>query len=357
MYIDRRKSREVKIGNKIIGGENPILIQSMASTKTHDVEATVKQILALEEAGCEIIRVAVPTKEDALALKEIKKHINIPLVADIHFDYRLALLSIENGVDKLRINPGNIGSIDKIKEVVNACKEKNIPIRIGVNSGSLERDIVDKYGGVTPSGIVESAKRHVDILESLDYRNIVLSLKSSNVPFAIDSYKKISELCDYPLHLGITEAGTLRVGTIKSAVGIGSILSQGIGDTLRVTLTSDPIEEIQVAKDILQSLGLRSFGVNLISCPTCGRTEIPLIDIATEIEKEISHLKMNISVAVMGCVVNGPGEAKEADIGIAGGKGRGIIFKKGQVLKTCDEKDLKDELLKEIYKLKEEMGE
>lgn len=357
MYIDRRKTREVKIGDKIIGGDNPILIQSMTSTKTYDIEGTVKQILNLEEAGCEIIRVAVPNKNDALAIKEIKKEINIPIVADIHFDYRLALMSIESGVDKLRINPGNIGDIDKIKEVVNACREKNIPIRIGVNSGSLEREIVDKYGGVTPRGIVESAKKHIDILESLDYRNIVLSLKSSNVPFAIESYRQISSLCDYPLHLGITEAGTLKKGTIKSAVGIGSLLSQGIGDTLRVTLTSDPIEEIGVAKDILQSLGLRTFGINLISCPTCGRTEIPLIEIATEVEKEIEHLKMDISVAVMGCVVNGPGEAKEADIGIAGGKGKGIIFKKGEILKTCDEKDLKDELLKEIFKMYENLGE
>ncbi|MFV0520628.1 MAG: flavodoxin-dependent (E)-4-hydroxy-3-methylbut-2-enyl-diphosphate synthase [Lachnospirales bacterium] len=355
--MDRRKTREVKIGDKIIGGDNPILIQSMTSTKTYDIEGTVKQILNLEEAGCEIIRVAVPNKNDALAIKEIKKEINIPIVADIHFDYRLALMSIESGVDKLRINPGNIGDIDKIKEVVNACREKNIPIRIGVNSGSLEREIVDKYGGVTPRGIVESAKKHIDILESLDYRNIVLSLKSSNVPFAIESYRQISSLCDYPLHLGITEAGTLKKGTIKSAVGIGSLLSQGIGDTLRVTLTSDPIEEIGVAKDILQSLGLRTFGINLISCPTCGRTEIPLIEIATEVEKEIEHLKMDISVAVMGCVVNGPGEAKEADIGIAGGKGKGIIFKKGEILKTCDEKDLKDELLKEIFKMYENLGE
>ncbi len=355
MYIERKLTKEIKIGNKIIGGNNPILIQSMTSTKTYDVKATVEQIHKLTEAGCEIIRVAVPTEKDALALKEIKKEIDIPLVADIHFDYRLALKSLENGVDKLRINPGNIGDINKIREVVNACKDKNIPIRIGVNAGSLERDIVDKYKGVKPEGIVESAMRHVKILEDLDYRNIAISLKSSNVPFAINSYKKISDLVDYPLHVGITEAGTLKKGTIKSAVGIGSILSQGIGDTIRVTLTSDPIEEIYVAKDILQSLGLRNFGINLVSCPTCGRTEIPLIDIATEVEKEISHLNLNISVAVMGCVVNGPGEAKEADIGIAGGKGKGIIFKKGEILKTCDEKDLKDELLKEIFKMNDEL--
>ncbi len=355
MYIERKKTREIQIGNKIIGGDNPILIQSMTSTKTHDVKATVEQIHKLTEAGCEIIRVAVPTEKDAMAIKEIKKEISIPLVADIHFDYRLALKSIENGVDKLRINPGNIGDIKKVQTVVNACKDKNIPIRIGVNAGSLEREIVDKYGGVKPEGIVESAMKHVRILEDLDYRNIAISLKSSNVPFAISSYKKISELVDYPLHVGITEAGTLKKGTIKSAVGIGSILSSGIGDTIRVTLTSDPIEEIYVAKDILQSLGLRNFGINMVSCPTCGRTEIPLIDIATEVEKEIEHLKLNISVAVMGCVVNGPGEAKEADIGIAGGKGKGVIFKKGEILKTCDEKDLKDELLKEIFKMNDEL--
>ncbi|MFV0440047.1 MAG: flavodoxin-dependent (E)-4-hydroxy-3-methylbut-2-enyl-diphosphate synthase [Lachnospirales bacterium] len=350
----RRKTRVVQIGDKFIGGDNPILIQSMTSTKTRDVEATVKQIKGLAEAGCEIVRVAVPTMEDALAIKEIKKQISIPLVADIHFDYKLALKSIEMGVDKLRINPGNIGSKEKVAEVVKACKEKNIPIRIGVNSGSLEKELIDKYGGVTPSGIVESAMKHVEILQELDYHNIVLSLKSSNVPFAIESYKKISELVDYPLHIGITEAGTLKKGTIKSAVGIGSILSQGIGDTIRVTLTSDPVEEIYVAKDILQSLDLRTFGINLISCPTCGRTEISLIELAKSVEKEIENLDMNITVAVMGCVVNGPGEAKEADIGIAGGKGVGLIFKKGEFFKRCEEKDLKAELVKEIYSMYEE---
>ncbi len=351
MYKKRKKTNEIKIGGLTIGGNNPIRIQSMTNTDTRDVDATVKQINELVEAGCEIVRVAVPDEEAGNAIKEIKKRINVPLVADIHFDYRLALLAIENGVDKLRINPGNIGSRDKIEILVNACKEKNIPIRIGVNSGSLEQHLVDKYNGVSVDGIVESAMNNVKILEELGFYNIVLSLKASNVPFAMEAYSKISKLVDYPLHLGITEAGTLQKGTIKSSVGIGSMLAMGIGDTFRVSLTANPVEEIYVAKDILQSLELRTFGVDIVSCPTCGRTEIDLIGIANEINNKLKNLDVNMKVAVMGCVVNGPGEAKEADIGIAGGKGKGIIFKKGELFKTCLESELKDELLKEIYKM------
>lgn len=342
---NRKNTRAIKIGNKIIGNGNPILIQSMTNTQTQNVEETVKQIHELEEIGCEIIRVAVPNIESAEALKEIKKQINIPLVADIHFDYRLAILSMENGVDKIRINPGNIGKLENVEKVVKVAKEKNIPIRVGVNSGSLEKELIEKYNGVTPDGLVESAINNAKIIESFGYNNIVLSLKASNVPFALESYEKVAMLTDYPLHIGITEAGTLYKGNMKSAVGLGAILSRGIGDTIRVSLTASPLEEIESAKEILQSLGLRTFGVEYTSCPTCGRTEIDLISIAKEVEEKTKNLKKNIKIAVMGCVVNGPGEAREADYGIAGGKGVGIIFKKGILVKKVDESQLVDELI------------
>ena len=350
-YIDRKLTKEIRIGDLKIGGTNQIVIQSMNNTDTRDVKSTVEQIKRLEDAGCEITRVAVLDREAAECLKDIKKQIKIPLVADIHFDYRLALESMENGIDKLRINPGNIGDIEKIKLVVSKAKERDIPIRIGVNSGSLEKDIVEKYGKVTPDGLVESALRHVKILEDLDYDNIVVSLKSSNVQLSIKAHSLISELIDYPLHIGITESGTSYSGSIKSAVGIGSILSRGIGDTIRVSLTTDPVEEIKCAKDILKSLGLRKFGVEFISCPTCGRTQIDLVKLANEVEEKCSNINKNIKVAIMGCVVNGPGEAKEADIGVCGGKGVGIIIKKGEVVKRVNEEELVESLIDEINKL------
>lgn len=349
MYRDHTKV--VQIGNKKIGGGNPILIQSMTNTKTEDVEATVRQILELEAAGCDIIRCAVPTMEAAQALKEIKKQIHIPLVADIHFDYRLAIAAMENGADKIRINPGNIGSTDRIQAVVDVAKERNIPIRVGVNSGSLEKELVEKYGGVTPQGLVESALKHVKILEKYDFHDIVVSIKASDVPFSLEAYRILSESIPYPIHVGITEAGTVYIGTIKSAVGIGAILAMGIGNTIRVSLTGDPVEEVRAAKEILKCLGLRKFGIELISCPTCGRTQIDLISIANEVEKRCASIKKDIKVAVMGCVVNGPGEAKEADIGIAGGNGVGILFKKGELIRKVDESQLVDALMEEIDKL------
>lgn len=350
-FIKRRKTRVVKIGNVLIGGDNPVAIQSMCNTKTSDVEATVKQILELEEAGCEIIRVAVPDMEAAEAISEIKKRIHIPLVADIHFDYRLALKAIENGVDKLRINPGNIGGEDRVKAVVEAAKAKNIPIRIGVNSGSLEKEILEKYGEVTPEGLVESALRHVRILEKLDFYDIVISIKASNVPFSLETYSLLSKEVDYPIHLGITESGTAWSGTIKSAVGIGAILAMGIGDTIRVSLTGDCVDEVRVAKAILKDLGLRKFGIEFVSCPTCGRTCIDLIGLANKVEERCKNIDKDIKVAVMGCAVNGPGEAREADIGVAGGKGYGLIFKKGEILKKLPEEELLDALMEEIEKL------
>lgn len=350
-YIKRKETKVVKIGNEYIGGSNKILIQSMCNTDTRDIKSTVNQISLLEDAGCEIIRVAVPDMEAANALKEIKSKIKIPLVADIHFDYRLALKAIENGIDKLRINPGNIGNYERVKEVVNSAKERNIPIRIGVNSGSLEKDILNKYKAVTPEGLVESALKHIDMLEGLDYENIVISIKASNVQFTIKSYRLLSEKVNYPLHLGITESGTVFSGSIKSAVGIGAILSMGIGDTIRVSLTGNPVEEIKTAKEILKSIGLRKFGIEFISCPTCGRTEIDLISIAEKVEKQCININKNIKVAVMGCAVNGPGEAKEADIGIAGGKGYGLIFKKGEILRKVPESELIEQLIMEINKL------
>ena len=337
-------TKEVKVGNLILGGENQIIIQSMTNTPTHDVEKTVKQIKNLEAAGCQMVRVTVNSKEAAEAIGLIKKNINIPLVADIHFDYRLALLAMDNGIDKLRINPGNIGDEEKIKIVVDMAKKKNIPIRIGVNSGSIEKRILEKYGKPTADAMVESAMYHISLLEKYGFENIVISLKSSNVKMMVEAYRKISNLVNYPLHLGVTEAGTAFQGTVKSAIGIGSLLVDGIGSTIRVSLTEDPVEEIKVAKEILKVLGLIESGVEIISCPTCGRTEIDLIGLAKRVEKEFSSLNGKIKIAVMGCVVNGPGEAKEADYGVAGGKGVGVLFKKGNIVKKVDEKDIIDEL-------------
>ena len=347
MYRDHTKV--IQIGNVKIGGGNPVRIQSMTNTKTEDVNATVAQILALENAGCEIIRCAVPTLEAAQALKEIKKQIHIPLVADIHFDYTLAIAAMENGADKIRINPGNIGSQERIAAVVNCAKERNIPIRVGVNSGSLEKELVEKYHGVTADGLVESALDKVRIIEELGYDNLVISIKSSDVMMCAEAHEKIVKLTNYPLHVGITEAGTLYAGNIKSAVGLGIILSQGIGDTIRVSLTGDPLEEIKSAKRILKTLNLRTAGIEVVSCPTCGRTQIDLIGLANKVEtmvQEFEHL--NIKVAVMGCVVNGPGEAKEADIGIAGGKGVGILIKHGEIIRKMPEEELLDSLYQEL---------
>ena len=348
MSFKRRKTREINIGGVKIGGDNPIAIQSMCNTDTRDVKATVDQIKRLEKAGCEIIRVAVPDMEAAECIRDIKKSIDIPLVADIHFDYRLALRCMENGIDKIRINPGNIGSADRVKQVADMAKRNGIPIRIGVNSGSLEKNLVEKYGGVTPQGLVESALGHIKLLEENDFYDIAVSIKASNVPFSVEVYELLSDTVDYPLHVGITEAGTVWGGTVKSAVGIGAILSRGIGDTIRVSLTGDPVEEIYAAKEILKSLELRKFGVEFISCPTCGRTSIDLIKIANEVEERVRNIDKNIKVAVMGCAVNGPGEAREADIGIAGGHGEGLIFKKGQILRKVPEDRLVEELFKEI---------
>ena len=350
-FINRKKTKVVDIGGVKIGGDNPVAIQSMCNTKTADVAATVNQIKALESVGCEIVRVAVPDMEAAEAIKEIKKQINIPLVADIHFDYRLALKAAECGIDKLRINPGNIGSLERIKAVVDVAKKDNIPIRIGVNSGSLEKDLLQKYGEVTPDALIESALRHVAILEKFDFENIVISIKASNVPFTMQTYSKLSDSVDYPLHLGITEAGTQYSGTIKSSVGIGAILALGIGDTVRVSLTGDPVEEVRVAKQILKSLEMRKFGVSFVSCPTCGRTNIDLISLANAVEKRLEGINKDIKVAVMGCAVNGPGEAREADIGIAGGNNYGLIFKKGEILKKVPESELLNALMEEIEKL------
>ena len=345
-----RKTREIKIGNLYIGGENPIIIQSMTNTPTEDVEKTVAQIKELEKAGCELVRVTVNTEKAAEAIKEIKKQINIPLVADIHFDYKLALKAMENGIDKLRINPGNIGDDEKVRLVVEKAKELNVPIRIGVNSGSVEKKILEKYGRVTADGMVESAMYHVNLLEKYGFNNIIISLKASNVKMMVDAYRKISELVDYPLHLGVTEAGTEFQGTVKSSIGIGSLLVDGIGNTIRVSLTENPAEEIKVAKEILKVLGLRE-GVEIVSCPTCGRTQIDLIGLAKKVEKEFGNIEKNIKIAVMGCVVNGPGEAKEADIGVAGGKGEGLLFKKGEIIKKVKE----EEIIPELRKMLEEI--
>ncbi len=344
----RENTKVIKIGNVSIGGGNPIAIQSMTNTKTEDVEATVKQIKALESVGCEIIRCAVPTEEAAKAIKEIKKQINIPLVADIHFDYKLAIMAIENGADKIRINPGNIGSVDRIKAVVEKAKEYNVPIRVGVNSGSLEKNLVEKYGGVTAEGIVESALDKVKIIEDMGYDNLVVSIKSSDVMMCVKAHEILATKINYPLHVGITEAGTILSGNIKSSIGLGLILGQGIGDTIRVSLTASPLEEIKSAKLILRTLGLRKGGIEVVSCPTCGRTKIDLIGLANKVEDMVQDIDKDIKVAVMGCAVNGPGEAKEADIGIAGGINEGLIIKKGEVLRKVPEEQLLSELRKEI---------
>lgn len=352
MYRDN--TRVVRIGDRKIGGGNPILIQSMTNTKTEDVEATVAQILALEKAGCEIIRCTVPTEEAAGALSEIKKQIHIPLVADIHFDYRMAIAAIENGADKIRINPGNIGSAEKVKAVVDAAREREIPIRVGVNSGSLEKPLLEKYGGVTAEGIVESALDKVRMIEELDYRNLVISIKSSDVLMCVKAHELLADRTDYPLHVGITEAGTVRSGNIKSAIGLGLILSKGIGDTIRVSLTGDPVEEIRSARLILRTLGLRKGGVEVVSCPTCGRTQIDLIGLASKVEALVEDYPLDIKVAVMGCAVNGPGEAREADLGIAGGRGEGLLIKKGEIIRKVPE----DQLLNALkYELDNWVGE
>ena len=344
----REKTKKVKIGNVTIGGGSPIAIQSMTNTRTDDVKATVEQIHRLESAGCEIVRCTVPTESAAKALAEIKKEISIPLVADIHFDYKMAIMAIENGADKIRINPGNIGSRDRVKAVVDCAKERNIPIRVGVNSGSLEKDLVEKYNGVTAEGIVESALANVRIIEDMGYDNLVISIKSSDIVTCAKAHELISEKTDHPLHVGITESGTLFSGNIKSAEGLGIILYAGIGDTIRVSLTGDPVEEIKSAKKILSNLGLRKGGINVISCPTCGRTEIDLISLANKVETLASGYDLNLDLAVMGCVVNGPGEAKEADLGIAGGKGCGLLIKKGEIIRTIPEDQLLDVLKKEL---------
>jgi len=341
-------TKQVNIGNIAIGNGNPIAIQSMLNVPANDIEGNVKQAIELEKAGCEIIRTAVPDLKSVCLIDAIKKAVNIPVVADIHFDYRIAIECANAGVDKIRINPGNIGDDQKVKQVVDICKLKNIPIRIGVNSGSVEKSILAKYGTVTADALVESAMYHTKLLEKFDFDNIVISMKASDVKLMFDAYKKAAEIVDYPLHLGVTEAGTKYKGIIKSSAGIGGLLLNGIGDTIRVSLTDDPTEEIKAAKDILSSIGLRSGGVNIVSCPTCGRTKIDLISLAKRVESALENVDKNITVAVMGCVVNGPGEAKEADIGIAGGDGCGIIFKKGEILRKVDESELFSELMKEI---------
>ncbi|MBE6064320.1 flavodoxin-dependent (E)-4-hydroxy-3-methylbut-2-enyl-diphosphate synthase [Clostridium cochlearium] len=346
--MNKKETVKIKIGDIFIGGDSPITVQSMTNTDTRNVEETVKQIKKLEEVNCDIIRCAVPDEEACDALTEIIKKINIPLVADIHFDYKLALKAIDNGVSALRINPGNIGNEERVNLVAKKAKENGIPIRIGVNSGSLEKDILNKYGGVCSDALVESALRHVEILNKVDFHDIVISIKSSNVNQMIESYKKISSKVNYPLHLGVTEAGTPWRGIIKSSIGIGALLSEGIGDTIRVSLTGDPIEEVKVGKEILRSLNLYNKGIEFISCPTCGRTEINLIKIAEKVEKRLEDVDKNIKVAIMGCVVNGPGEARESDIGIAGGKGYGLIFKKGKIIKKVKEEDLVEGLIEEI---------
>ena len=346
MYRDH--TRVIAIGDRVIGGGNPVLIQSMTNTKTEDVKATVEQILSLEQAGCEIIRCAVPCHEAARALAEIKRQIHIPLVADIHFDYRLAIEAMENGADKIRINPGNIGSRERIQAVVDVAKERKVPIRVGVNSGSLEKELVEKYHGVTAKGLVESALDKVRTIEEMGYDQLVISIKSSDVLMCAKAHELIARETDYPLHVGITEAGTLYSGTIKSAVGLGIILNQGIGDTIRVSLTGAPLEEVKAAKRILKTLGLRNGGIEVVSCPTCGRTQIDLIGLANQVETMVPQFDLDIKVAVMGCVVNGPGEAKEADLGIAGGNGVGLLIKKGEIVRKVPEAELLDTLREEL---------
>ena len=352
--IPRKKTRQITLGTVKIGWGSPVAVQSMCNTDTRDAEATLSQIRRLEEAGCEIVRLAVPDAEAAKAIGKIRKGTAIPLVADIHFDHRLALEAVKQGVDGLRINPGNIGGRDKVAEVVSACKDRRLPIRIGVNAGSLEKHLLEKYGHPTPEAIVESAFGHIRILEDLDYREIKVSLKASDVMTTVEAYRLFARQTDYPVHIGISEAGPARSGTIKSSVGLGILLSEGIGDTMRVSLTADPVEEVRVAYAILSSLKIRQRGVNLISCPTCGRTEIDIIGLAEEVEKRLGHITEPLTVAVMGCVVNGPGEAREADIGIAGGKGVGMLFRNGEIVKRFDEKELADVLVHEVEKIVKE---
>ena len=349
--IQRKKTQKIHVGGLYIGGDAPITVQSMTNTDTRDVRSTIEQIKRLEEAGCDIVRVAVPGAEAAAAVKEIKKAVSIPLVVDIHFDYRLALECIENGADKVRLNPGNIGGTDRVRKVVEAAKPRGIPIRIGVNSGSVEKAILEKHGGVTPEGMVESALNHARILEELDFFDIAFSIKASNVPLTLAAYRLMSEKSAYPLHIGVTEAGTIFRGTVKSSVGIGTLLAEGIGDTLRVSLTGDPVEEVKVGREILRSLGIDKAGVEFISCPTCGRCKIDLINTANIIEEKLAGCKKNIKVAIMGCAVNGPGEAREADIGIAGGDGEALLFRKGEIIRKIPQDRLVAELLEEIEKL------
>ena len=346
--MKREETKKIQIGNVPIGGGSPVAIQSMTNTRTEDVRATVEQILQLESAGCEIVRCAVPTMEAACALGDIKRHIHIPLVADIHFDYRLAIGAIENGADKIRINPGNIGGQDRVRAVTDKAKEYHVPIRVGVNSGSLEKQLLDKYGGVTAEGLVESAMDKVHMIEWMGYDDIVVSIKSSDVMMCVKAHELIAEQCPYPLHVGITESGTLLSGNIKSSVGLGIILNQGIGDTIRVSLTGSPIEEIKSARLILKTLGLRKGGIEVVSCPTCGRTKLDLIGLANKVEHMVADIPLDIKVAVMGCVVNGPGEAREADIGIAGGIGEGLLIKKGEVVRKVKEEELLETLRQEL---------
>jgi (E)-4-hydroxy-3-methylbut-2-enyl-diphosphate synthase len=349
--MERRKTKKIKVGNLYIGGNAPVSVQSMLNKPAHDIEASVAQAVELEEAGCQIIRGAIPDMEAVKLIPALKEAVKAPIVADIHFDYRLAIESVAAGVDKVRINPGNIGSDDRVKAVVDACKSRNIPIRIGVNSGSVEKEILAKYGSPTPEAMAESAMYHASLLEKFDFDDIVISIKSSNVENMIRAYEIVAEKCSYPLHLGVTEAGTARMGLIKSSVGIGSLLMHGIGDTIRVSLTDDPVNEVYAGLDILKALGLKSDSVQIVSCPTCGRTKIDLIKVANEVENALKDCHKKIKVAVMGCVVNGPGEAREADIGIAGGDGCAILFKKGKIIRKIDEKDIVKELLLEIDKM------
>ncbi|WP_341472774.1 flavodoxin-dependent (E)-4-hydroxy-3-methylbut-2-enyl-diphosphate synthase [Anaerophilus nitritogenes] len=349
--MNRKKTKKVICGGIEIGGDAPISIQSMTNTDTRDTKSTIDQIKRLEEAGCEIIRVAILDLEAADAIAHIKKKINIPIVADIHFDYRLAIECIKNGVDKLRINPGNIGDIERVKKVTQAAKERNIPIRIGVNAGSIDKKIVEKYGKVTPKTMVESALEHIHILEKLNFYDTVVSLKASDLKLTLEAYRLMSQRIDYPLHIGVTESGTIKSGTIKSAIGVGALLLDGIGDTLRISLTGDPTEEIKVGKEILKTIGSRDFGVKIISCPTCGRCQIDLISLANKIEKRLENINKNITVAIMGCAVNGPGEAKDADIGIAGGKSSALLFKKGEIIKKIEESEIEKVFMEEIMKM------
>lgn len=349
--MERRKTKKIKVGNTFIGGDSPITVQSMLNKPAHDIEASVKQAIELEKAGCQIIRGAIPDMDAVKLIPALKQAVSVPIVADIHFDYRLAIEAVAAGVDKVRINPGNIGSDDRVKAVVQACRAKNVPIRIGVNSGSVEKEILAKYGAPTPEAMVESAMYHASLLERFDFDDIVISIKSSNVENMIKSYETAAQRCSYPLHLGVTEAGTERMGLIKSGAGIGSLLMHGIGDTIRVSLTADPVREVYAGLDILKALGIRTDGVQIVSCPTCGRTKIDLIRVANEVEEALKNCRKPLKVAVMGCVVNGPGEAKEADIGIAGGDGCAVLIKKGEIVKKIDEKNIVGELLAEIDKM------